>query len=457
LHFASVIAVVWLAGAAVLLIRTILAYGAGRRLARSALLLTGGEAPALVATIGAQLGLTRPVMVRASDAVTVPFVTRDPRPVLVLPATVKDWSADALRAVVLHELAHLRRRDLIRLLLVDVVCAMTWFNPLVWMAARSARLAAEMACDELACAEGGTAGKLDYARRLLWFARRAVAARVPAQEPGMAGRPGLERRIRHILENGSDDLDHAGHGIGHRMRRPLMTVAAPALVVLLLVPLVAFETSPGAPVAGSPTGIVDLLPVAATKPQGPPHSMPGNDLAPVEAGIHTLAIAGETAQVLALIDEDPVLLNTSDRQGMTPLALAAWHDRLELLEALIARGADLDHKNHNGLTPLFSALDRGRHTAARMLLAGGADVQARGYRNRTLLHMAVRGHYTWFAGELVNRGVDLNAPDSRGVRPLDLATWNGDQDIVELLSANGAQRSGLSEPIRIPRNAKIHS
>ena len=65
------------------------------------------------------------------------------RPRLMLPVAAQSWSDEQLRSVLLHELAHIKRRDVPGQLLAQFACAMHWFNPLVWFAAWSAHGRAE--------------------------------------------------------------------------------------------------------------------------------------------------------------------------------------------------------------------------------------------------------------------------------------------------------------------------
>jgi beta-lactamase regulating signal transducer with metallopeptidase domain len=78
-----------------------------------------------------------------------PAVLRIVRPVIVLPAHGCDDLSDAeLRSLVLHECAHVRRRDNLASLLQAVATSLLWFHPLVWMASRALTIAREEACDE---------------------------------------------------------------------------------------------------------------------------------------------------------------------------------------------------------------------------------------------------------------------------------------------------------------------
>ena len=72
----------------------------------------------------------------------------------MLPDAARQWSGEQLRSVLLHELAHIKRRDTIVQLLAQVACALHWFNPLVWFAAWRLHVERERACDDLVLASG---------------------------------------------------------------------------------------------------------------------------------------------------------------------------------------------------------------------------------------------------------------------------------------------------------------
>jgi hypothetical protein len=76
-------------------------------------------------------------------------------------------SDEELRLVVLHELGHLKRRDLLLQGLLVVSQAVHWFNPLVWLAGRLAREDRELACDEFVMAHTSHSGSHAYAKTLL--------------------------------------------------------------------------------------------------------------------------------------------------------------------------------------------------------------------------------------------------------------------------------------------------
>jgi hypothetical protein len=128
------------------------------------------------------------------------------RPTILVPSTLahaRDDASDCLDAVLAHECAHIARRDAIGQLVAEVAVSVWWFNPLVWAAAREARLERERACDDAVLARGMRAS--DYAAHLVAIVRTlqpAPAATVNTL--AMARRSRLEERVKSILNSGVD-------------------------------------------------------------------------------------------------------------------------------------------------------------------------------------------------------------------------------------------------------------
>jgi beta-lactamase regulating signal transducer with metallopeptidase domain len=129
------------------------------------------EVVALVAECARMLDLKVEPAVRQIDCDGSPLVCGPVRPVLVIPAaTLAAFEAPALQQIVLHELAHVRRRDLWTIWIIHAMRTIYWFHPVAHWIAYRAGLDRELACDELAMVHSGaTAGV--YARTLI----RAVA------------------------------------------------------------------------------------------------------------------------------------------------------------------------------------------------------------------------------------------------------------------------------------------
>ena len=148
--------------------------------------------------IADRLGLDdAPRLLRSEDA-KMPFACGVLRATIVLPAESDGWTLDRRRAVLLHELAHVRRRDLLGHTLGRLACAFYWFHPLVWTAARELRSESERACDDLALSCGTRAA--DYAEHLLDIVTSIRRDATPSVALAMARRKEFEGRMLAILD-----------------------------------------------------------------------------------------------------------------------------------------------------------------------------------------------------------------------------------------------------------------
>jgi hypothetical protein len=134
----------------------------------------------------------------SSPIVEMPFACGVLEPTIVLPASAEQWSDSRRRAVLFHELAHVKRRDLAGHTLGRVACALYWFHPLVWTAARRLRAESERACDDLVLSCGARAS--DYADHLLDIVISVRHQGAPATAMPMARRRELEGRVLAILD-----------------------------------------------------------------------------------------------------------------------------------------------------------------------------------------------------------------------------------------------------------------
>jgi HEAT repeat protein len=215
----------WLAVAALILGRILVGMAWMWRLARRAKPLSG---PAWLLTLGRvteRLGLRTAVRVVRSDAAAMPVTCGVLRPAIVLPEDSEQWTEERREAVLLHELAHVRRGDLATHLIAWVACSLYWFHPLAWIAARRLRHESERACDDLVLGAGTRAS--EYASHLLDIVRSAGRGSAPAAAVPMAQRSSFEGRLLAILQPGVARQALTG-------RKKVVVAAGLALVVLPL-------------------------------------------------------------------------------------------------------------------------------------------------------------------------------------------------------------------------------
>ena len=136
--------------------------------------------------------------VRLSNRITVPIVWGFLRPVILLPVDANRWRTERLRAVLLHELAHIKRWDWVVQTIAQVTCAVYWFNPFVWFAARQMRIEAEQACDDQVLNTGYRS--TDYAQHLLDITRDLKIAKTTSRTAVAIARSSkIEGRLRTVL------------------------------------------------------------------------------------------------------------------------------------------------------------------------------------------------------------------------------------------------------------------
>jgi beta-lactamase regulating signal transducer with metallopeptidase domain len=149
--------------------------------------------------LAAAIGVERRITFLGGREDAMPMAWGLWRPHVLLPGEADDWPATRQRVVLLHELAHIKRRDSLTQLMAHLACAAYWFNPLVWIAAHRLRAERERACDDLVLA-AGTRGS-DYADHLLDIARSLRSGAWPTWSAvTMAHRSQLEGRLMAILD-----------------------------------------------------------------------------------------------------------------------------------------------------------------------------------------------------------------------------------------------------------------
>jgi HEAT repeat protein/beta-lactamase regulating signal transducer with metallopeptidase domain len=193
---------IWAAGASMVLARLLLGIVAVQFISRRTVRIVDAPWLALAVELANELRVARRLTFVESHTATMPMAWGILRPSVLMPADAVRWPVERLRIVLLHELAHVKRRDCLTNVVAQIACAVYWFNPLVWIAARHIRTERERACDDLVLA-AGTRGP-DYAEELLEIARVMRAGRFPALMAGatlaMAHRSQLEGRLIAILD-----------------------------------------------------------------------------------------------------------------------------------------------------------------------------------------------------------------------------------------------------------------
>jgi len=150
------------------------------------------------------------------------------------------------------------------------------------------------------------------------------------------------------------------------------------------------------------------------------------------------ATAGDAKRIAELVDAQPSLANAVARDGYSPLGLASFFKRRDVVKALLERGAQPSVPSRDqGFTPLHSAVatDAGARQSdiVRLLLEAGADPNAKSKEGGTPLHSAAFTGDLEIAELLLAYGSDPGATDPRGQSPLDIARDRRNIEVAALL------------------------
>jgi beta-lactamase regulating signal transducer with metallopeptidase domain len=198
--FASYLFFGWAAIALAGLARVILATFQLRRLRSHAAAVEMESLPADIRTLIEDAQKSRPVSVLCSDRLEVPTAIGFRKAAVILPAwMLENTPAEELKYILLHELAHLSRRDDWTNLAQKILKALLFFLPSVWWIERRLSLDREMACDDAVLVHSGTPA--GYAECLARVAERSFLRRQIALAQAAVGRVRqLTERVTRILD-----------------------------------------------------------------------------------------------------------------------------------------------------------------------------------------------------------------------------------------------------------------
>ncbi len=198
-----IVGILWVAGCIWIVLQSAIALRAIRRMRKLSSLATGElQAKINFTGLSQRVGISRSWELRTSagskppTAMTWGFM----KPIVLLPKESSSWSSERLEAVLLHELAHVRRYDSVSQFIAVVTCALYWFNPVVWLCARAMRAEAETAADDTVLRHGVKPSV--YAGELIRIAAELGHRRQPFSPIGVPvmKQSKIESRVQAILD-----------------------------------------------------------------------------------------------------------------------------------------------------------------------------------------------------------------------------------------------------------------
>lgn len=319
------------------------------------------------------------VVVRVSDRIASPMVVGLERPCILFPRRLLDELPEAaLLPILRHELAHIRRGDIPTALIQALCLAVYWWNPLLWLLRAQGDVAREMACDERAAAQSGSATV--YANALLAGADKVRALGQPRGALALGildTRTALTQRIEGLLNM---DTSHRISGTRPIVAACTAIIFAGVSMTLLATPRMGAATST-TPATASHAGDGALLVDAASEGR---------------------------VDIIRLLVKNGADINARAIGDGTALIVAAKRGDVAMVKELIALGAKVDQPSPGDGNPLIAAAARGHEDVARILVDAGANVNAIVVGDETpLINAARRGHLS-IVRYLVEHGADVN-------------------------------------------------
>uniref|UniRef100_A0A8C1IX57 Ankyrin repeat and KH domain containing 1 n=1 Tax=Cyprinus carpio TaxID=7962 RepID=A0A8C1IX57_CYPCA len=169
----------------------------------------------------------------------------------------------------------------------------------------------------------------------------------------------------------------------------------------------------------------------------------------------TLACAGGHEELVSVLIAREANIEHRDKKGFTPLILAATAGHVGVVEILLDKGGDIEAQSERTKdTPLSLACSGGRQEVVELLLLRGANKEHRNVSDYTPLSLAASGGYVNIIKILLNAGAEINSRTGSklGISPLMLAAMNGHVPAVKLLLDMG---SDINAQIETNRNTAL--
>lgn len=185
----------WIAGVFIFYVRHAVGLISVHRLRQSGVCQPPEHWEKQLSRLSAQLHLSRPILLLESCLADAPIVVGHLRPLILMPIGVlAGLPAAQVEAILLHELAHIRRHDYLVNALQRVVEGLLFYHPAVWWISRVIRSERENCCDDVAVSISGNAHQYAVALAAL------EENRWSGYEPAIAATGGsLVKRVRRLL------------------------------------------------------------------------------------------------------------------------------------------------------------------------------------------------------------------------------------------------------------------
>jgi len=353
------------------------------------------------------------VAVFTSTKVSSPLVVGLVKPKIIIPKSITEQlQHEQLSAIVLHEYAHIKRKDNWFGLFQELIAILFWWSPVIRILNKQIHVEREIACDLRAVAQ--MKNSKQYAQSLIDCAKLMVIEQRSVLAMGLfSKKKELHYRVGAILKN-------------QGAKRPKILMITALCIGLSVTTIQATQTfSPKISIKRTVTDArhYSLLPER-------------------ESLLLIDAVARNDIDTIKTLQQSGVDINVPALGDGTALIVAVKQDNKAMVQALIDLGADVDQSSSGDGNPLITAAMSNNLELAQLLIDNGADVNAIVPRDETALINASYFGYYQMTELLVNRGADVNLAVTTGMSdgyqvrsPLNRAR---NPQVKALLVANGA-------------------
>lgn len=334
---------------------------------------------------------------------------------IILPSSIAQRLPESqLKAILLHEYAHIQRKDNWFALFQELLAILFWWSLVIRILNKKIHVEREIACDLRAAAQLES-GK-QYAQSLLDCAKLMVNEKRNVLAMGLfSKKKELSHRVGEVLQNTAS-------------KRPNAILTGLLCIGLSISTVKATQT------------LAPKINIEHTVADARHYSLLPNQ----EGTLLMQAVTQNDIETIKALQNDGVDINTPAIGDGTALMIAVATNNADMVEALLSLGADVNQSSEGDGNPLIVAALRNNFELAELLLDNGAQIDAIVPRDETALINASRFGYLGMVNLLINRGADVNLAVTTGMSdgyqvrsPLNQA---GTSEVKDLLIASGATK-----------------
>lgn len=387
------------------------------------------------------IGLNKSFKLLNSGIISIPMLIGVFKPVILLPVKLLSGLTEKqIEAILIHELAHLKRNDYAINIIQSLVEVLFFYHPAIWWLSSNARTERENCCDDLAISITGEA--INYANALVEL--KEIQLSKPVFAVAFSGNKNkFNHRIKRIFKKPTLIADFKEGFITALILMTGITVILLNAFTFLISNEDSDDNKIGSLEIYKNTDDAEKnLNISMVKidfqKQNTKNEIINNTIKWGKKAVLLEAIDNGKIQLAKSLIMEGTSLKEKTKDGWTALMEAIDEGYIEIAQLLLLHGVNVHDERDDGWNALMEAVDDGHIEIVKLLLAKGADVNKQIKDGWTaLMSAAAEGDYN-IAKLLIEHGADVNAKSHDGRNVLMWAICEGHVPIVELLLENNA-------------------